>query len=177
LVWIVRPEKRTAEYRMSNIGCRREGGIASLNLFYKLIEYIHSSLVLRHSSFVVRHWFLVSGYWFLLTAYCLLLTAYWSLGTGYWFGSLGPKNEPQNIECRRMESLRSVFLICKKRKNSLIRHSSIDIRHLSCWSFFFDLTGRFSGQRRRWTLNLEPVNGYAYFSCWHPRGFIELYLN
>jgi hypothetical protein len=50
-----------------------KGGIASLNLFYKWIEYIHSSIVNRHSSLVpsllgagcwildARRWILVAG--------------------------------------------------------------------------------------------------------------------
>jgi hypothetical protein len=63
-VRIVRPEKRTAEYRISNIECRRVESFRSI-FFYKWIEYIHSSIVNRHSSLV-------------------LATGYWVLGIGHW---------------------------------------------------------------------------------------------
>jgi hypothetical protein len=74
-----REPARTANRRISNIEYRiSKGGIASLNLFYKWIEYIHSSIV-------IRHWPLVTGYWLLVTGHWLLVTGYWMLVPGYWF--------------------------------------------------------------------------------------------
>jgi hypothetical protein len=64
-----------------------KGGIASLNLFYKWIEYIHSSIVVRHSSLVLSllgagYWVLGIGCWVLDAGYSMLDTGYWLLG--YW---------------------------------------------------------------------------------------------
>jgi hypothetical protein len=66
----------------------------------------------------------------------------------------GRNSEPQNIEYRtaefrRMESLCSGFFKIDRIHYFDIRHSLFDIRYSLFQSFFFDLTGRFSGQRRR----------------------------
>jgi hypothetical protein len=71
-----REPARTANRRISNIEYRiSKGGIASLNLFYKWIEYIHSSIV-------IRHWSLVTGYWLLVTGCWFLVSGCWVMGTG-----------------------------------------------------------------------------------------------
>ena len=60
-------------------------------------------------------------------------------------------SEPQNIEyrtaeCRRMESLCSVFFKIDRIHYFEIRHSTFIIRYSLFQSFFYDQTGCFSGQ-------------------------------
>ena len=67
-----------------------------------------------------------------------------------------------NVECRRMESLRSVFYnidrSTQKLTTSRIHYSMLDVRCSMFISFLFDYTGRFSGRRKRFSLGFGYCN-------------------
>jgi hypothetical protein len=84
---------------------------------------------------------LVTGHWLLVTGYWLLVTGNWLL-VGTQADPTGIKSEPQNrrisnIECRRMDSLCSVFILNRPfgtkahdRQNTLfdVGRSMFDVR-------------------------------------------------